>query len=124
MGRRILVAEDDPQNMYLVRFLLEKAGYEVLSAGDGEVAVEMARTHKPDLVLMDMLLPRLDGYEATRMLRDDPGPDLPIVALTAYSMKGDREAILEAGCDGYIAKPIDPERFVAEVESYLGEEEA
>ncbi len=119
MGSRILVTEDDPQNLYLVKFLLESSGHEVLVATDGEEAVTVARTEKPDLVLMDMLLPRVDGYEATRMLKADPGPDLIVVALTAYSMKGDREAILKAGCDGYISKPIDPESFVAQVESYL-----
>jgi len=119
MGARILVTEDDFQNLYLVKFLLESSGHEVLVATDGEEAVTVARTEKPDLVLMDMLLPRVDGYEATRMLKVDPGPDLTVVALTAYSMKGDREAILDAGCDGYISKPIDPESFVAQVESYL-----
>ncbi len=120
MGARILIAEDDSQNLYLAKFLLERAGYTVLVAGDGEEAVSIARAEQPDLVLMDMLLPRMDGYEATRRLKAANG-DQKIVALTAYSMKGDREAILDAGCDGYIPKPIDPERFVAEVESYLPE---
>ena len=121
MGARILVTEDDPQNMYLVKFLLESAGYEVLSATDGEEAVEVVRAEKPDLVLMDMLLPRMDGYEATRIIKADPETTMPVVALTAYSMKGDREAILRAGCDGYISKPIDPEVFVGQVEAYLPE---
>ncbi len=119
MAARILIVEDDPQNLYLVKFLLEKSGHEVLVATDGEAAVSVARAESPDLVLMDMLLPRMDGYEATRLLKKDPGPSLKVVALTAYSMKGDREAILQAGCDGYISKPIDPERFVSEVEAYL-----
>jgi len=105
MGARILVTEDDPQNLYLVKFLLESSGHEVLVATDGEEAVSVARAEQPDLVLMDMLLPRMDGYEATRILKSDPAPVMPIVALTAYSMKGDREAILRAGCDGYISKP-------------------
>lgn len=119
MGARILVTEDDPQNMYLVKFLLESSGYEVLAATDGEEAVQIARAERPDLVLMDMLLPRMDGYEATRMIKADLGAALPVVALTACSMKGDREAILRAGCDGYISKPIDPEVFVSQVEAYL-----
>lgn len=119
MGSRILVTEDDPQNLYLVKFLLESSGHEVLVATDGEEAVSVARAERPDLVLMDMLLPRMDGYEATRILKSDPAPAMPIVALTAYSMKGDREAILRAGCDGYISKPIDPEVFVGQVEAYL-----
>lgn len=119
MGRRILVVEDDPQNLYLFRFLLERAGHEVIPAGDGEEALEVARTSDPDLVLMDILLPRMDGYEATRRLRAEMGDELPIVALTAYSMKGDRDSIMAAGCVGYISKPIDPGRFVEQVESFL-----
>ena len=119
MAARILVVEDDPQNLYLVKFLLEKSGYEVLVATDGEASVKIARAEPLELVLMDMLLPRVDGYEATRLIKKDPGPSLKVVALTAYSMKGDREAILQAGCDGYISKPIDPERFVSQVEEYL-----
>lgn len=117
--KRILIAEDDPQNLYLARFLLEAGGFEVISAMDGEQAVEVALAENPDLVLMDMLLPRMDGYEATRSLRANSDFDKPVIALTAYSMKGDREAILAAGCDGYISKPIDPDTFVAQVRSYL-----
>lgn len=119
MAARILVVEDDPQNLYLVKFLLEKSGHEVLVAADGEAAVKIAREEQLDLVLMDMLLPRIDGYEATRLIKENPGPSLPVIALTAYSMKGDRETILQAGCDGYISKPIDPESFVSQVEQYL-----
>ncbi|MDP2401889.1 MAG: response regulator, partial [Actinomycetota bacterium] len=109
MAARILVVEDDPQNLYLVKFLLERAGHEVIVAIDGSQAVEVALDSGPDLVLMDMLLPRTDGWAATRALKGDHGLTVPIIALTAYSMKGDRESILNAGCDGYIAKPIDPE---------------
>lgn len=119
MAARILVVEDDPQNLYLVKFLLERAGYEVSVATDGIQAVEAARDDAPDLVLMDMLLPRMDGWAATRALKTEHGLTAPIIALTAYSMKGDRESILQAGCDGYISKPIDPETFVDQVESYL-----
>ncbi len=124
MGRRILVVEDDPQNMYLARFLLERAGYEVVPALDGEEAVRAARLQLPDLVLMDMLMPRMDGFEATAALVAEHGDGLTVVALTAYSMKGDREAILRAGCRGYIAKPIDPSRFVEQVESFMRGETA
>lgn len=116
---RILVAEDDPQNLYLARFLLERRGHEVVPAADGEQALAAAKESVPDLVLMDMLLPRMDGYEATRLLRVEFGDLFPVIALTAYSMKGDREAILRAGCNGYIAKPIDPNRFVEQVESFV-----
>lgn len=119
MAARILVVEDDPQNLYLVKFLLERAGYEVSVATDGIQAVEVARQDAPDLILMDMLLPRMDGWAATRALKTEHQLSVPIIALTAYSMKGDRESILQAGCDGYISKPIDPETFVDQVEAYL-----
>lgn len=120
MGKRVLVVEDDAQNSYLIRFILEQSGYEVLLAGDGEQALEAAHSEKPDIVLMDILLPKMDGYEATRRMRQDPAlKSVPVIALTAYSMKGDRERILAAGCDGYISKPIDPENFVTEMESFL-----
>lgn len=120
MSVRILVVEDDPQNLYLVQFLLERAGYEVVVATDGIQAVDVALESSPNLILMDMLLPRMDGWAATRALKTEHGVTAPIIALTAYSMKGDRESILEAGCDGYISKPIDPETFVGQVEQYIG----
>lgn len=119
MGGRIVIVEDDPQSMYLARFLLERRGHEVVPALDGEAALDAVREQRPDLVLMDMHLPKMDGYEATRRLRREFGPSLPIVALTAHSMKGDRESTIDAGCDGYISKPIDPERFTDEVEAYM-----
>lgn len=122
MSKRILVVEDDAQNSYLIQFILEKSGYQVELVADGEQAVASmaAADPKPDLILMDMLLPKMNGYEATRAIKAMPdGTTLPVIALTAYSMKGDRERILEAGCDGYIAKPIDPETFVSEMEEYL-----
>jgi two-component system cell cycle response regulator DivK len=122
VSKRILVVEDDTQNSYLIQFILEKGGYSVVVVSDGEQAVATVESAdpKPDLVLMDMLLPKMNGYEATRRIRArEETKDVPIVALTAYSMKGDREKILESGCDGYISKPIDPETFVAEMEEFL-----
>jgi two-component system, cell cycle response regulator DivK len=122
VSKRILVVEDDAQNSYLIQFILEKSGYAVELVSDGEQAVAWVEEAdpKPDLVLMDMLLPKMNGYEATRSIKAmEGGASIPVIALTAYSMKGDRERILEAGCDGYIAKPIDPETFVAEMEEYL-----
>jgi two-component system, cell cycle response regulator DivK len=122
VSKRILVVEDDAQNSYLIQFILEKSGYAVEVVSDGEQAVASVEgaDPKPDLVLMDMLLPKMNGYEATRAIKAmDGGAEIPVIALTAYSMKGDRERILEAGCDGYIAKPIDPETFVSEMEEYL-----
>jgi two-component system cell cycle response regulator DivK len=120
VGKRILVVEDDAQNSYLIGFILEKSGYEVVTATDGEQAVAAVELNVPDLILMDMLLPKMNGYEATRAIKADPATvGIPIIALTAYSMKGDREKILEAGCDGYISKPIDPETFVSQMEEFF-----
>lgn len=120
MSTRILVVEDDAQNSYLIGFILEKSGYEVVAAADGEQAVAAVEAGRPDLILMDMLLPKMNGYEATRIIKARPDMEgIPIIALTAYSMKGDREKILEAGCDGYISKPIDPETFVSQMEEFL-----
>jgi len=120
MGKRILVVEDDAQNSYLIRFILEKSGYTVVTVGDGAQAVEDASAESPDLILMDMLLPKMSGYDATRAIKADPDTaELTVIALTAYSMKGDRERILEAGCDGYISKPIDPETFVSQMEEFM-----
>jgi two-component system cell cycle response regulator DivK len=122
VGKRVLVVEDDAQNSYLIGFILEKSGYEVITAADGEQALAEVESGLPDLILMDMLLPKMNGYEATRRIKARPdAKGIPIVALTAYSMKGDREKILESGCDGYISKPIDPETFVAEMEEYFGD---
>jgi CheY-like chemotaxis protein len=120
VGSRILVVEDDPQNLYLTRYLLEQAGYEVDVAHDGEEAIEKAREMVPDLILMDLLLPRLDGLESTRRILHSPGlEDVTVIALTAYSMKGDHDRAVQAGCVGYIPKPIDPGEFVRQVEGFL-----
>jgi two-component system cell cycle response regulator DivK len=120
VAKRVLVVEDDAQNSYLIGFILEKSGYEVVTACDGEQALLEVEKAAPDLILMDMLLPKMNGYEATRQIKARPETNaVPIVALTAYSMKGDREKILESGCDGYISKPIDPETFVSEMEEYF-----
>jgi two-component system cell cycle response regulator DivK len=120
LSKRVLVVEDDAQNSYLIGFILEKSGYEVITAVDGEQALVEVEKVLPDLILMDMLLPKMNGYEATRRIKAMPeAKGVPVVALTAYSMKGDREKILESGCDGYISKPIDPETFVSEMEAYL-----
>jgi two-component system cell cycle response regulator DivK len=120
MSATILVVEDNTQNLYLATYLLESAGYTVLSADDGASGVALARESMPDVVLMDILLPGIDGYEATRLLKsDDATASMTIVALTAYSMEGDEQAALDAGCDGYIAKPIDPTDFVDKVRAFL-----
>lgn len=120
MKRKILIVEDNQQNLYLFRFLLEKSGYEVIAAEDGVEGVDKATTENPDLILMDMQLPEMDGYEAVQRIKQHKESGrIPVVAVTSYAMVGDREKILAAGCAGYIEKPIAPESFVAEVEKYL-----
>jgi len=116
----ILVIEDNAQNIYLVTFILEKHGYRVIQASDGETGICLARQHRPDLILMDIQLPVMDGHAIARALKRDPQlSGIPIVAVTSYAMVGDRESILEAGCEGYIEKPINPETFMAQVEAHL-----
>jgi CheY-like chemotaxis protein len=121
-SRDVLIIEDNRQNLELVQFLLEEAGHRVRSAGDARGArAELAR-ELPDLVLMDMQLPGTDGLELVAELRQDPRfRSLPIVALTAHALRGDRERFLAGGCDGYIAKPIDVSTFTVEVEAVLRE---
>ena len=118
--KRVLVVEDNETNMYLIRFMLEKNGYEVIEAKDGVSGVELAVKEKPDLVIMDIQLPDIDGLEATKRIRASEADfEIPIIALTSYAMVGDREKALAAGCTGYIQKPINPETFMAEIEKYL-----
>lgn len=120
MKGKILVAEDNKENLYLVTFILKKNQYEVIVAKDGIEAVEKAREEKPDQILMDMQLPKMNGYEAAKTIREIPElKNIPIIALTAFAMKGDKEKTLEAGCNGYIEKPINSETFMEEVEKYL-----
>jgi len=120
MGKRILVVEDNEQNLYLATFLLEKNGYEVIAAQNGFEAIEKAKAEKPDLILMDMQLPEMDGYEATQRIKGIAElSHIPIIAVTSYAMVGDRERVLAAGCVGYIEKPIIPEAFVSEIEKYF-----
>jgi len=118
--KRILIVEDDKKSLYLARFTLEKEGYEVIEARDGLEALDNVSKETPDLILMDMQLPKLDGYEVTRQIKaDERLSKIPVIALTAYAMKEDREKTLEAGCSGHIEKPIDPSTFVEEVKRYL-----
>lgn len=116
----ILVIEDNDLNMMLTTDLLEIAGYTVLQAFDAETGIETAREKLPDLILMDLALPRIDGLTAVRMLKADPATRrIPVVALTAHAMLGDERKALDAGCAGYIAKPIDANRFPAKIEEHL-----
>ena len=116
----ILVVEDNPANMTLALFLLESAGYAVLSATDAEAGLALARDRRPDLILMDIQLPGMDGLEATLQLKGgDATRAIPVIALTALAMKGDEERIRAAGCDGYIAKPIRYKEFLETVATQL-----
>ena len=117
MSRSILVIEDNEQNRYLVTFLLERHGYIVHAANDGMQGIDVARASSPDLILLDIQLPAMDGYAVARALRQVAGLDaVPIVAVTSYAMPGDRERAIAAGCTGYIEKPIDPTTFVSTIE--------
>ncbi len=118
--KKILVVEDNETNMYLIRFILEKSGYEVIEAKEGAVGVELAIKEKPDLIIMDIQLPDINGLEATKRIRaSEADGDIPIIALTSFAMAGDREKALAAGCTGYIAKPINVATFIAEIEKHL-----
>jgi len=117
---RILIVEDSPVNMVLTVAILKRAGHEALQAETAAEGLSLARTHLPDLILMDIQLPDMDGLEATRLLREDSRTcDIPIIALTAFAMKGDAEIMREAGCDAYITKPIRYQEFLQEVESVV-----
>lgn len=120
MTARILVIEDDEASRMLVIYLLEADGYQVYSASNGRDGVRAALEHGPDLILSDLQMPVMDGYEVARLLHANPGwRRAPLVAVTAFSMPGDREKALEVGFQDHISKPIDPERFVRQVEAYL-----
>lgn len=118
--KRILVIEDNETNIYLIGFILKKNGYEVIEARSGEEGVEQAIKEKPDLILMDIQLPGIDGLETTKRIRKlEADRKTPIIALTSYAMTGDREKSLAAGCTGYIEKPINPDTFIGEIEKYF-----
>lgn len=118
--KRILYVEDNEQNLYLVMFILTNHGYEVSAARDGQEGIRKADELRPDLILLDIQLPSMDGYAVARQLRANPDlAGTPIVAVTSYAMAGDREKALAAGCNGYIEKPINPDTFMQQVEAHL-----
>lgn len=120
MTETILYIEDNDQNYYLVQYILTAKGYQVIRAADGMEGITLADTTRLDLILLDIQLPGMDGYETARRLRQIQAiTDLPIVALTSYAMPGDREKALSAGCTGYIEKPINPTTFISQIEAYL-----
>jgi len=121
MSKRILVVEDNPDNRILITDVLSSLSYEVLVAVDGEEGVEKAEAEVPDLILMDLSLPRMDGWTATGHIKaNDALKHIPVIALTAHAMVGDRERALEAGCDDYISKPIDLRELAGKLAEYLG----
>ena len=118
--KRILIIEDNEQNLYLLSFLLEQNGYQVLQAKDGLAGIELATQTLPDMILLDIQLPGMDGYAVAQILRSNESlVHVPIIAVTSYAMVGDRERGLAAGCNGYIEKPINPDTFLAEIWQYL-----
>jgi CheY-like chemotaxis protein len=120
---RVLLVEDNAANLELMQYLLKASGYTILTAIDGRQGVEVAQRESPDVILMDLQLPIMNGYEAARLVKAVPAlRGVPIIAVTAFAMVGDRDKILTHGFDGYIAKPITPERFVAEVEGFIESE--
>jgi len=120
MKSLILVIEDNEQNLYLMRFLLEKNGFTVIEATDGISGVELAKKEEPDLILLDIQLPRMDGYSVAREIKNNAVLNkTPIVAVTSYAMAGDRERAIASGADGYIEKPIDPEKFIEQITKHL-----
>ncbi|WP_319578037.1 response regulator [uncultured Methanospirillum sp.] len=113
---KILVIEDNVQNMYLIHFLLESNGLTVLEALNGQDGIRLAHEEKPEIILLDIQLPGMDGYEIAKIIRSSPDiQDIPIIAVTSYAMAGDRERILAAGATDYIEKPINPETFVDQI---------
>jgi two-component system cell cycle response regulator DivK len=117
---KVLLIEDNPANMTLATFLLQSAGHSVLAATDAETGLTLARAEQPDLILMDIQLPGMDGLQATAVLKsEDATREIPVIALTALAMKGDEARIRAAGCDGYIAKPLAYKEFLATISSHL-----
>ena len=118
--KKVLVVEDDQDNREMVLKVLKHNGYQAIEAVDGEEAIEKAKAENPDLILLDLYIPKMDGYEVTRRLKGDQGlRHIPIIALTAHAMKGNREEALAAGCDGYIAKPINVRELPQQIEHFL-----
>lgn len=120
-SQTILLVEDHEDNRNIYRTILEHFGYTVLIATDGREGLRVARERKPDLILMDIAIPLVDGLQATRTLKSDPETaEIPVIALTAHALQEDRERAMEVGCDGYLAKPVQPRRVLQEVERFLG----
>jgi two-component system, cell cycle response regulator DivK len=119
--KTVLLVEDNEDNLVVYRTILEHVGFVVIEARDGEEGVSRARTQRPDIILMDISIPKMDGWEATERLKaDGETAGIPIIALTAHALEEDRLKAMKAGCDGYLAKPVEPRRVVQEVERFIG----
>ncbi|HEY2065143.1 MAG TPA: response regulator [Gemmatimonadaceae bacterium] len=122
-GKTVLLVEDNEDNRIVYSTILRHFGYDVSEALNGEEGIAKARAERPDLILMDISIPIIDGWEATQVLKHDPATrDIPIIALTAHALASDREKAMEVGCDGYLAKPCEPRAVVAEVQRFLGKD--
>lgn len=122
MAKTVMIVEDNELNMKLFNDLLEAKGYTTIQTRNGMEALDLARTHKPDLILMDIQLPEVSGLEVTKWLKqDDKLHTIPVIAVTAFAMKGDEERIRQGGCEAYISKPISVVKFLETIQSYLGE---
>jgi two-component system, cell cycle response regulator DivK len=120
MSKRILVVEDQEDNRRILRDLLASADYEMIEAGDGAAGVSAAKSARPDLILMDIQLPVMDGYEATRRIKADPDlKQIPIIVVTSYALSGDEAKARDAGCDSYVTKPYSPRQLLAKIKEYL-----
>jgi two-component system, cell cycle response regulator DivK len=120
MSKRILVVEDQPDNRRILRDMLSNAGYELVEAESGEEALTAVEAQRPDLILMDIQLPVMDGYEATRRIRSNPGlKSIPIIAVTSYALAGDEAKALAVGCNAYVTKPFSPRALLAKVQEHL-----
>ena len=121
MSKSVLIVEDNELNMKLFNDLLEAHGYITFQTHDGLKAIDLAREHRPDLILMDIQLPEVSGLEVTKWLKEDNElKEIPVIAVTAFAMKGDEERIREGGCEGYLSKPISVSKFLETVQHYLG----
>ncbi|MFY8098901.1 MAG: response regulator [Allorhizobium sp.] len=122
MAKKVLIVEDNELNMKLFHDLLESHGYDTVETRSGTEVLELARAHRPDLILMDIQLPEVSGLDVTRWLKDDPDlRPIPVIAVTAFAMKGDEERIREGGCEAYLSKPISVAKFLETVRIYLGD---
>jgi two-component system cell cycle response regulator DivK len=120
MNTTILIIEDNEQNRYVATFLLRARGYQILHAENGAIGIDLAGRMRPNLILLDIQLPGMDGYTVAGILKNDPAlKHIPIVAITSYAMSGDREKIMATGVEGYLEKPINPETFASEIESFI-----